>query len=140
MSVPDIDNASKSDWIVVARYLGHAPIGVKADLSSENLYFRGLDAQYQVDSVLKQSKNRSTSLMSLKRPIHVYYAFQDGSACMAPPDFKLNEESLPAKDSRWILFLEPGETFNYFSTYRGDYGRLPATPENLSKVKSLLAK
>lgn len=125
--------AMQSDWIVVARYLGHKPP------PNQDLYFAGLDAEYQVESVLKKSSNEIVRELSLKRPIRVNYAFHDGSPCMSPSDFKLDESKLPPINSRWILFLTPTDTFNHFSTYRGDYGRWPATSANCAKVNEWLS-
>lgn len=139
MPAPELEEAVKSDWIVVGRYLGHAPVA-STNGDAQKLYFRGLDAEYQVESVLKPSTDPITSRLSLKRPIHVNFAFQDGSACMPPRGFKLEADSLPSVGSRWILFLKSAYAFNHYSTYRGSYGRFSATPDNLALVKKIVEK
>ena len=80
--------------------------------------------------------------------VELSYAFTDGSACIEPneggtPTFTFSETMMPAAGSRRILFLlpqDPGEkTASPRTTYRGDYGRWEATPENLAKVRAALA-
>ncbi|HBC74533.1 MAG: hypothetical protein A2008_13955 [Candidatus Wallbacteria bacterium GWC2_49_35] len=39
---------------------------------------------------------------------------------------------------RWIFLLQKNPQNDIFETYRGDFGRLPATPENIEKSKSLI--
>ena len=153
MLSPTDTDAAGANFIVVAVYLGHAPVSKGDQSDNQNLYFAGVDAQYKVESVLKKSNDPIVSKLSLNRTIRVNYAFHDGSACLAPPDFKLDLSKtqsasgkatvgsrayLPEVNSRWILFLNPTGSFNQFSTYRGDYGRWPVTAENMKKVQSLL--
>ncbi|CAN0494438.1 unnamed protein product, partial [Phaeothamnion confervicola] len=70
--------------------------------------------------------------LSPNREITVNYAFHDGTACLPPPNFHFSSNMLPAKGSRWILFLHQGD--GLWLTYRGDYGRKASTPELVRKV------
>ncbi len=51
------------------------------------------------------------------------------------------------KNSRWILFLTNvgiyevptlKKRMEVYTTYRGDYGRIPATEENIHKIETLV--
>lgn len=68
--------------------------------------------------------------------VRILYAFHDRSACIEPEDWTFDENSMPAKGSRWILFLET-EMGGAWQTYRGDYGRREATESNIDEVKNL---
>lgn len=105
--------------IVVARYQGYQA-SAKVD------YFQGVTANYKVVRTLKgKADGRLT----------VRYDFQDGSACLADPNWKFQPTMMPEKGSTWILLLRSSEPA---STYRGDFGRLKSTAENLKRIEALL--
>lgn len=61
--------------------------------------------------------------------IDVYHDFHDGSPCLEPEHWRFNPSMMPEPGSRWLLILQPGKE-NIFRTYRGNFGRMPDTPEN----------
>jgi len=100
---------AQSQAIVLAEYLGYtAPRPVE--------YFQPPLARYRVIKVLKGQVNPE---------VQVAYAFHDGSACLAPTDFRFTAGMLPARGSRWVLLLQSA-TDGVWSTYRGDFGRRKA--------------
>jgi hypothetical protein len=115
-----------SAFIVVAEHAGYSKKWFgKID------YFHGPLADYRVIQVLKGG--------ALPKRIRVRYDFHDGSPCLSPPDWKFKEEFMPAKGSRWVLFLEEkSDRDDFWQTYRGDYGRWPANKANIDRVKKLV--
>ncbi|MCA9793074.1 MAG: hypothetical protein KC910_14800 [Candidatus Eremiobacteraeota bacterium] len=89
-------------------------------------YFGGTVARYRV---LHRPSGRGPAVGTI---IKVRYLFQDGSACLPERGWKFSPAMMPAPKSRWILLLE-GEQ-EPWNTYRGNFGRLPATAENLARV------
>jgi len=118
--MPDVsleEGVKVSPVIVVAKYRSFR--AGKVD------YFGGAKATYQLTSVLK-GEAPSNGLLALN------YAFHDGSACLEPQGWTFSAGMMPKVGSQWILLLQlPG-------TYRGDFGRLPATEANIKKVKALI--
>jgi hypothetical protein len=114
------DGVTRSKTIVVVKYQGYRASG-KID------YFGGPVAEYKVVRTLKGTAPGTLS---------VRYDFQDGSACLAESDWKFSPSMMPKVGSQWILLLttdtEPAVT------YRGDFGRIPYTTENLTKIKAEL--
>ena len=113
---------AQSQWIVVAEYVSYAA-------SDEIGYFYGPLAKYKIINVLKGEQ--------LKGNIQIGYEFHNGSACIELENWQFSDELMPKDNSRWILFLKNNEQGAY-ATYRGDYGRWPASSENLQKVKEQL--
>lgn len=118
METPTIEQGVEtSPSIVVAQYKGY-----KAEGKIE--YFGGPTAEYEVKSVLKGKP--------VTGKLNVRYLFTDGSACLEPKGWVFKQDMMPKPGSTWILLLkEPG-------TYRGSFGRIPHTEDNLKKVKALL--
>jgi len=115
----------QSDSIVVAEYLGYQNRGKEID------YFNGPCANYSIVKIIKGKK--------LSGIIKVKYDFQDGSACLADKNFEFTNGLMPAKRSRWILFLEGRDGLeNIWLTYRGDYGRWLLNEDNLKKINNLI--
>jgi hypothetical protein len=118
-----------STAVVVGRYRGYQLKG-PAD------YMKGIDAFYQVEKVLYVKKGEKP--LALKKPITIRYAFHDGSACLPEQGWQFKQSMMPVVGTQWILFLQKpiGKEANKpYNTYRGDWGRKPATPENLDKIK-----
>lgn len=118
-----------STAVVIARYRGY-------QLKGPTDYMKGIDAFYQVEKVLYVKKGEKP--LALKKPITIRYAFHDGSACMPEQGWQFKQSMMPVVGTQWILFLQKPigkETNKPYNTYRGDWGRKPATPENLEKIK-----
>lgn len=124
------EEAVKWPLIVTAKFVGYE---LPKQYNQETLYMSGLVATYDVGKVLK---NKATP-PGLPQTIKVNYAFHDGSACLADQSWHFEAKQMPKKGSSWILFLMP-QSNQAFSTYRGDYGRWPATNEQLKRVEELL--
>ena len=119
MFAPTKEEAFRSPLIVIGEYQGYKPRG-------EINYFRGPIARYKVIEVMKGSP--------MSKILDVRYDFQDGSACLAPEGEKFTKDWMPPVGSRWVLFLNKDKGEMYFSTYRGDFGRWPATEANIKEV------
>ncbi|MCE5286723.1 MAG: hypothetical protein LLG02_12865 [Pelosinus sp.] len=123
MNSPSIEEAIKSDLIVIAEYKGYKPQQEKIE------YFVPPIAKYSFIKMLKGN--------NVDKEINLIYEFQDGSACIEKESWKFSEELMPVVGSKWILFLKckDGE---YYSTYRGDYGRWRLTDQNYEEVTNLI--
>ena len=107
----------KSVYVVEAEYVGYKKEGPIT-------YFGGPVAHYRVVKTLKGKAPKR---------LRLGYRFHDGSACLAEKGWKFDPKLMPKVGSRWILLVVEGPR-----TYRGDFGRLPSTPDNLTKVKRLI--
>lgn len=122
MQAPTLEEACKSKLILIASYKGH-------DISLFPDYFDGVNANYQVLKVVKGVYRQKT--------IKINYAFQDGSACVAPKDWHLDNKLMPKENSKWILFINSTSS-GVYRTYRGNFGRIELTDKNLKRVTSIL--
>lgn len=134
--------ATAARWVVVAKYLKHEDA---SRLKDEDAYFRGVKCQYLVERVLKPTAKSDLSAIASGKKIDVQYFVHDFTPCLFPQGWKLEDSEFPEPNSSWILFLTPlsqsgGKSVKNFSTYRGNYGRWPATAENLEKVSQLLGE
>lgn len=128
MMAPTMKEAALSNLIVLAKYEGYKSVELPVT------YFGGVTAQYQIIKVLKGAQVPNAK-------INVGYAFHDGSACLAEPNWVFSDAKMPQKDSKWILFLEqPSLKSNVFFTYRGDFGRVAATTSSIANVQKLISK
>lgn len=130
MDSPTMEEAAKSPVVLVAQYSGYKPFREPVT------YFDGVMGHYLVEKVIKGPELRQPN-------INVAYAFHDGSACLAEKDWKFSDAKMPKIGSSWILFLKSpnwksSNTDNAYSTYRGDFGRMPATASNIEKVRKLI--
>lgn len=96
-------------------------------------YFNPPAAAYKVKEFLLPLKDEAATA-----EVKVRYSFHDGSACLEEAGFKFDASKMPKAGSEWILLLQKKSAGDVFETYRGDFGRLPATPENIEKSKSLI--
>lgn len=134
MLAPTLSEAVKSPIIVIASYQN-------CDLPKNGRvsFFGGVSAKYSVIRSLKGA-------YAPGKTISVNYVFQDNSGCIDLGDRHFSTEFMPKQGSRWILFLEyqhSGADRNYersntFDTYRGNFGRIAATGENIQKIESLI--
>ena len=123
MMAPSPAEAAKlASVIVVAEYQDYREDG-------KTSYFHPPIARYKVKKVLKGQLP--------EREVSVFYSFHDGSACLEEEGWRFSPARMPRKSSEWILYLLPGTAKQKaFQTYRGDYGRRPATPVNVDGVKA----
>ena len=133
MMAPTPEEAANSPFIVTAKFSGYQ---LPKQDDEEALYMGGLKATYEITKVLKSK----TTPHGLPSTIEVTYAFHDGSACLVDQSWHFDEKKMPTKGTSWILFLSTPEPNQPFRTYRGDYGRWPATNAQLKRVETLLHK
>jgi hypothetical protein len=156
MAAPSLQEASGSDWIIEAHYTGYvkplyepadgsdgnnAPKVVSFTHSDEFDYFEPPYGEFKVEQILKSPPHETHQRMHVGDTVRIPYHFHDLSACVAPHDWKFSSSMMPKKGTRWILFLKSGDAHfgqSVYETYRGNFGRLPDTPENLSSVKEKL--
>ncbi|HOJ76487.1 MAG TPA: hypothetical protein PLZ08_00115 [Bacillota bacterium] len=123
MVAPDVKEAVvHSTSIVIAKYKHY---------SSNNTidYFNGPIATYSLEEILKGA--------AVNKTLKVKYRFEDGSACLPEDGWQFHDLIMPKKGSSWILFVD-SKTDGIFNTYRGNYGRWEATPENIRIIKDLI--
>lgn len=143
---PTVEQLMEADWVVSATYIGHEdPFKYKWALVPGELYVRGIDCLFKVDSVLKPSTDKEINALPLQKPIHVQYCEHDYSIISPDKNYKFDESKLPKKGERFILFLNSYELqtdqfgLRHFTTRRGYYGRWAATDANLEKVRKLVS-
>jgi len=116
--------ALRSECILVAEYEGYEK---KGDIE----FFNPPIAKYKIQKILKGPP--------LNRDLPIRYEFHDRSVKKVPDDWKFGPDKMPEKGSKWLIFLQIALPRNgAFDTYTGDYGRQPATDENMNKIYSLL--
>lgn len=121
MPAPTLERAVRDSAVIVeVEYLGF-------DQSDEVTYFSGPVARYRVLKSLKGNTDGK---------LRVRYDFTDGSACIAPKEWKFSQQKMPEPGSRWFLFLTGSGS--PAGTYRGSFGRQSADPKMRAKIKSLL--
>lgn len=97
-------------------------------------FHQGVTANYRIMRVLKGECKEECA----DRSIPVKYLFTDGSACLEPKGWKFDSSLLPAPESAWILFLSKGKGDTTWNTYRGNFGRVEATPANIERVMTVM--
>jgi hypothetical protein len=118
------DNAIRSEAIVIAEYEGY-------DKSDAIRYNSPPKANYHMVELLKGPP--------FNRALPIHYAFHVPAASETPEGWKFDEKLMPAKGSKWILFIEYAvPEHGQYNTYFGSYGRQPATEANLDKLDRLL--
>jgi tetratricopeptide (TPR) repeat protein len=116
--------ALRSECILVAEYEGYEK---KGDIE----FFNPPIAKYKISKILKGPP--------LNRDLPVRYEFHDRSVKKVPDGWKFSKDLMPEKGSKWLIFLQialPRD--GAFDTYTGDYGRQPATDENMNRIYALL--
>lgn len=123
MDPPSIEEACASKTVVEAQYLSR--------LRRWNPFspFTFHDGPIAVYRVLRVHRGEVPT-----EEIRVKFEFHDGSPCQAPEDWEFSDSLMPAKDSRWLLFLEK-RADGIYRTYRGDYGRMTGNSETDEIVK-----
>lgn len=125
MLPPSDEEAIRSDWVASVEYVGR-------DTGHKPSYFGGALARYRVVAM-----HKGTGLEGI---IRVLYAFHDNTPCLEEAGWKFREDMMPARGSRFILFLRHDAQSGSYYTYRGVAGRWPLTDENVAKVRRLLAE
>ncbi len=114
---------SYSEFIAICTYESYE----KADDIS---FFNPPRAHFRIDKILKGP--------NLNRAMPVRFEFHDKTATEKPQGWEFSDSMMPKKGSKWILFTDaaiPTETAqNSFETFRGNYGRMEATKENLDEI------
>jgi hypothetical protein len=123
MFAPEKDRAFSSQLIAIVEYAGYK-------LDGQVGYFNGPIGEYKIIRLLKGAH--------VSGILDVRYDFTDGSACIAETGWKFTEDLMPEKGSKWILFLDKDNQMEYWTTYRGSFGRWDANPENIQEVENAL--
>lgn len=121
------ENAVRSECICIAEYKGYEKHG-------EIGWNTPPQANYHITDILKGPP--------LNPSLPVKYEFHDYVNNQMPKGWKFDEKTMmPAKDSKWILFIEFAvPKRGMFELYQGSYGHQPATDDNLNGLYSLLDK
>ncbi len=126
MPAPTKEGAFNSKYILIAEYVGYVPNQRKIE------YFQPPFAEYKVLRVLKGDERPHT--------LKLRYDFSDGSACIAPKPWEFNKQLMPNLKTKWLLFLVGKNSGNIFSSYRGTFGRIEATKQNILEVEAFLKR
>ncbi len=95
--------------------------------SPDITFFHPPIANFKIEKILKGPK--------LNRTFPVRFEFHDKTAKDRPKDWKFSEDMMPKKGSRWLLFTDAAiPTNGAFETFRGNFGRMEATDENLDQI------
>jgi len=109
-----------SEFIGILVYEGY-------DKSDAITFFHPPIAHYHIETILRGPK--------LNREFPVRYEFHDKTAKEKPKDWKFSEDLMPKKGSKWLLFAPAAiPTNGAFETFRGSFGRMEATPDNLDQI------
>lgn len=101
------------------------------DKSDDITFYHPPVARFRIEKILKGPK--------LNRAMPVRFEFHDKSDSEPDKDWKFTADKMPTKGSKWLLFSEMAiPTNGAFETYRGNYGRQEATPENLNKMYKVM--
>ena len=117
-------NAVHSECISIAEYLGYQK-------NPDVKFNQPIQADYKIVRILKGPP--------LNKRLPIKYEFHDHSNPPTPPGWKFSEKEMPAVGSQWLIFIEHAVPHNgQFETYEGNWGRQPASEDNLNKVYELL--
>ena len=105
----------------------------------ERTYFSGVRARYRVEAVIKDNRQKVFQKVVVGKLLEVVYRFDDGTACLAPPDWRFDPAMMPALNSSWILILKEASDKAgkpVFETYRGSWGRFRYSEEKLRAIEA----
>ena len=121
----DYENAFRmSEWIGICEYKNYEK---KDGLG----FYNPPTANYSRLECLK-GPPLATSL-----PVH--FKFYDVAGAKPPDGWKFGDDKMPTKGSKWIIFIPNAVPVNgAFDTYKGDYGRQPATEENVGEIRRII--
>jgi tetratricopeptide (TPR) repeat protein len=118
------DNAIRSETIVIAEYKGY-------DKTDDIRWNSPPKANFHITKFLIGPP--------LARELPVRFAFHTPAQSDPPPGWKFDESKMPAKDSKWIMFIEFAvPERGQFNTYLGSYGRQEATDKNLDLLDKVM--
>lgn len=113
----------RSEKIVVADFVGYEGKNIT--------YFSPPKAIYKIDRFLKGG--------ALNKTIFVRYEFHNKTNTARPDGFKFAADTMPEPGSKWILFIDNAVPVDcMYETYKGSFGRLQLTDENLDKVLQII--
>ncbi len=119
-----LDNAFTSEAILVCEYKGYEHEGMIT-------YFKPPRANYHIEEFLKGPP--------LNKSLPVRYEFHEKVNQPKPADWKFSESLMPAKGSKWIIFIPNAVPIDgMFETYHGSFGRLEYNEDNLDKVLKII--
>ena len=118
------DNAIRSECICIAEYKGYE----KGTDSTDINWNTPPQAHYRITDILKGPP--------LNKDIPVKYEFHNYVDIKMPKGWKFDEKKMmPAKDSKWILFIEFAvPKRGMFELFQGSYGRQEMTDENVNHL------
>ena len=118
MESPSFDDlCSQTTNVIVAEYQSY-----ETDCPSQDIdYFHPPVAIFKKLQIVAGDEAASE--------ISVRFDFHDGSACMAPAEWKFERGQMPQRGDRFILFLTERNDKGTYSTYRGDFGRFLQSPD-----------
>ncbi|MBU6450647.1 MAG: hypothetical protein KGS72_02635 [Cyanobacteria bacterium REEB67] len=121
----DYENAFRaSEWIGICEYKGYEK---KPGLG----FYNPPTANFSRLECLKGPP--------LATALPVHFKFYDVAGAKPPEGWKFGDDKMPAKGSQWIIFIPNAVPVNgAFDTYKGDYGRQPATEENLGEIRRII--
>jgi tetratricopeptide (TPR) repeat protein len=114
----------KCEWIGICEYKGYEK---KPDLG----FYNPPTANF----------NRIECLMGppLATRLPVHFKFYEIAQEKPPAGWKFGDDKMPAIGSKWIIFIQNAvPTAGAFDTYKGVYGRQPATEENVGEIRRIL--
>ena len=126
MLAPTKDDAYNSPHIVLAEYLDYLPN------KEGTAYFAPPIARYKIIRILKGEQVPQT--------LKLRYDFSDGTACIAPKKWEFNDKFMPEPKSKWLLFLQGKNKSQIFSSYRGPFGRMKASKQNVTEAEASIRK
>lgn len=89
-------------------------------------FFHPPRAHFHIDKILKGP--------GLNKEMPVRFEFHDKTATEKPEGWNFSENLMPKKGSKWLIFSDGIPTNGTFETFRGNYGRMEATAENLDQI------
>jgi hypothetical protein len=119
MESPSFDSlCAQTSNVIVAEYQSYGPSSPPQPID----YFDPPVAVYKRVQTMAGDETASE--------IRVRFDFHDGSACMAPSEWKFEPGQMPQRGARFILFLTEKNDKGTYSTYRGDFGRFLQAPDS----------
>lgn len=113
----------RSEKIVVADFVGYEGKNIT--------YFSPPKAIYKLDRFLKGG--------ALNKTIYLRYEFHNKTNTKRPNGFKFDAKEMPEPGSKWILFIDNAVPVDgMYETYKGSFGRLEYTDENLDKILQII--
>lgn len=118
------ETAFRSEFIGICEYQGY-------DKEKDISFYHPPIAHYHIEKIIQGPP--------LNRNIAVRYEFHDRTGDPMPKDWKFGPDKMPAKGSRWLIFIENAVAIDgAYETFHGSYGRQDASDENLNKIYQII--